>query len=131
MASKILTLLILLLLSIWSLWIGFFSSSFQNITPKEALALLKNDTNISLLDVRTVAEFKEGHLEGATLIPLEYLAQNLDMLEEVKNKKIVVYCRSGSRSLIGADILQKNGFTPINIQGGLLELIKLGTPLVK
>jgi len=98
---------------------GWILTDFESISPKQAYTLLKNDTNVALLDVRTPDEFSQEHLEGATLIPVQELSANLSRLESVKEKKIIVYCHSGTRSVAASRILIKNGFTPLNITGGI------------
>jgi rhodanese-related sulfurtransferase len=77
------------------------------------------------LDVRTLAEYKEFHIKGAYLIPLNELEDRLDELP--KDKPILVYCRTGHRSAIASDILVKNGFSQVyNMKGGIYEWIKHG-----
>jgi len=110
---------------------GWILANFESIDAKTALTLLDDDDNVSLLDVRTIPEYKEGHLRDATLIPLDALANNLAMLKEVKHKKIIVYCRSGSRSVVASRILEENGFTPLNVKGGILSLQAAGVVPVK
>ena len=110
---------------------GWILTNFQSIDAKQAITLIENDVNAALLDVRTIKEYKEGHLRNATLIPLQALAQNLGMLKQNKDKKILVYCASGNRSVSASRILEKNGFTPINIKGGLMSLQGLGIEIVK
>ena len=110
---------------------GWILANFESIDAKTAITLLENDNNISLLDVRTIEEFKEGHLRNAKLIPLHTLAKNLKMLESDKNKKILVYCRSGSRSVGASRILEENGFTPLNVKGGIIQLIGEKVEIVK
>ena len=110
---------------------GWILANFESIDAKTAITLLENDDNVSLLDVRTIPEFKEGHLRDATLIPVDALSQNLGMLKQEKNKKIIVYCRSGSRSVMASRILEKNGFTPLNVKGGIIALIGAKAEIVK
>ncbi len=110
---------------------GWILANFDSIDAKQAIHLLENDDNVSLLDVRTIAEYKEGHLHDATLIPLHALADNLGMLKQDANKKIIVYCRTGSRSVGASRILEKNGFTPLNVKGGILSLQAAGAEIVK
>ena len=110
---------------------GWILANFQSIDAKQAIVLIENDDNISLLDVRTIEEYKEGHLRDATLIPVQVLSQNLGMLKMDKKKKIIVYCRSGNRSVSASRILEDNGFTPINVKGGILSLQGAGVTLVK
>jgi len=110
---------------------GWILTNFESIDAKTAITLLENDDNISLLDVRTIAEYKEGHLRDATLIPVDALAQNLGMLKADKHKKLIVYCRSGSRSITASRILEENGFTPLNVKGGIIALKGAKAEIVK
>ena len=110
---------------------GWILANFESIDAETALTLLENDNNVSLLDVRTIPEYKEGHLRDATLIPVDALANNLGMLKKVKNKKIIVYCRSGSRSVVASRILEKNGFAPLNVNGGIIQLMGAKAEIVK
>lgn len=100
---------------------GWIFSNFESITPKSAYELLQNDRTTVLLDVRTPDEFSKEHIQGATLIPVQVLAQNLSMLSEVKDKKIIVYCHSGNRSVAASRILVENGFNPLNVKGGITQ----------
>jgi rhodanese-related sulfurtransferase len=110
---------------------GWILVNFESIDAKQAIALLENDENVTLLDVRTIEEYKEGHLRDATLIPVHALAQNLGMLKQDKNKKIIVYCRTGNRSITASRILEKHGFTPVNVKGGIINLTTEGIVLIK
>jgi len=106
---------------------GWILANFESITPRQAQTLIQNDDNVTLLDVRTVDEYKSGHIRGAKLIPLGKLEANLDKLKADRNKKIVVYCRSGNRSVAASRILEKHGFVPLNVKQGMVGL--LGTEL--
>ena len=97
---------------------GLIMANFESVEPKVAYEMIQNDNNVTLLDVRTVEEFKkDGKIAGAKLIPLSQLSQNLKMLD--KSKKILVYCRSGNRSVSASRILGNNGFVAINMSGGI------------
>jgi len=110
---------------------GWILTNFESIDAKQAIHLIDTDDNITLLDVRTIAEYKQGHLRNATLIPVQALTQNLSMLKEDKNKKILVYCATGNRSISASRVLKKNGFTPINIKGGIMGLAREKVEIVK
>jgi rhodanese-related sulfurtransferase len=133
--KKITNILYWLAMGAMVLWFaytkGWILANFQSIDAKIAITLIENDDNVTLLDVRTIEEYKEGHLRDATLIPVQALSQNLSMLKTRKNKKILVYCRSGNRSISASRILEANGFTPINIKGGILSLQSAGVTVVK
>ena len=80
------------------------------------------DENTFVLDVRTEEEFYGplGHIEGATLIPIDELSSRMNELNKVKDKNIYVVCRSGNRSNVGKNILRENSFHAINVDGGML-----------
>jgi rhodanese-related sulfurtransferase len=71
-----------------------------------------------LLDVRESAEFEAGSLPGAVNIPLATLRSRLSELP--KDRKIVVFCRSGQRSYNAERILKANGFDVANLSGAYL-----------
>ncbi len=85
------------------------------ISVQEAYAYYEEDTFI--LDVRTPEEWNEGHVPGATLIPLDQLESRLSELPQ--DEEIVVICRSGNRSAVGRDILLGAGFESVtSVAGG-------------
>ncbi len=106
---------------------------YRSIPAAEASAMINNDSSVVLLDVRTPEEYagELGHLRGSILIPVQELAARVGELDAHKGKEILVYCRTGRRSLTAADILQKNGFTPINVEGGMVEWNALKLPGVE
>ena len=108
---------------------GWIFANFKSVEPKQAIIMLQSDENLTLLDVRTISEFKAGHLRGATLIPLDKLENNLAKLP--KDKKIMVYCRSGHRSLRASRILKRHGYTPINVKNGITGLSNAHAEIVK
>ena len=110
---------------------GWILADFEFITAKQAQVLIEKDQNVTLLDVRTLDEFKEGHIRGATLIPVSKLEANLAKLASSKDKQIVVYCRSGSRSVAASRILKTHGFTPLNVKHGMIGLLGTDLEIVK
>ena len=77
---------------------------------------LTKNKNITLLDTRTVTEYRLGHIEGFKNIPLDSLRDRLDEID--KNKPVYVNCQSGLRSYIACRILTQNGFDCYNLSGG-------------
>jgi phage shock protein E len=71
-----------------------------------------------LLDVRTVEEFAERHLDGAKNIPVGELEKRLAEVGD-KNRTVVVYCRSGRRSETAKGILLKAGWKRVENAGGI------------
>ncbi len=110
---------------------GWILADFEFINAKQAIVLLSDDSNITLLDVRTVREYEDKHLKNAINIPVQKLDSSLNRLEKVKDQRIIVYCRSGSRSIKASRILEKNGFTPLNVEGGIIDLIRNDAELVR
>ena len=71
-----------------------------------------------LVDVRTLSEYFEGHLHGATLIDVKE-ATFEDLIQQLDRKRpVFVYCRLGRRSLQAAKILEKNKFQTVYDLGG-------------
>jgi rhodanese-related sulfurtransferase len=81
------------------------------IAPRTlAERLAWGDQSLVVLDVRTPEEFSQGHVAGARNIPHTELAARLGELEDARNSDIVVYCRSGNRSKLALEVLDKAGF---------------------
>jgi glyoxylase-like metal-dependent hydrolase (beta-lactamase superfamily II) len=71
-----------------------------------------------LLDVRSVREWGEKHIDGSLNIPLAQLRARMDELP--RDRAIVVYCETGYRSAIGASLLRMSGFTRVDdLLGGI------------
>ena len=110
---------------ILGLIIGFFvlkqlSRTQPELSSEVAKSYLKDD-NYRFLDVRTESEFLSGHIENSIHIPLQELPTRLDEIEQLKQKDIIVYCRSGARSGKAINILIKNNFKVQNLSGGILD----------
>ncbi len=96
------------------------------ISASEAFELYQNGT--FLLDVRTLEEWNDFHVENATLIPLDELPDRLNELP--KDETIVVICLGGGRSASGRDVLLDAGFTQVtSVSGGLEEWVGNGYPV--
>jgi hydroxyacylglutathione hydrolase len=75
---------------------------------------------VTVVDIRSRAEWEEGHIPGAIHIMLGYLVER--MAEIPTDKPVIVQCRIGRRSAIGASLLQANGFdTVTNLMGGIRD----------
>jgi len=91
----------------------------QNAYP--ASKTLKNSSRNKaiLLDVRTREEREIAKIEGAIWIPLNELHKNLDILEDDKDKKIIVFCHTQNRSKIASNFLRQHGFEAFYMAGGI------------
>jgi thioredoxin len=91
---------------------------------------LTTQKDMLILDVRTQGEYSRGHIKGSTLIDLSSpsAADRLNLLQ--KNKTVLIYCLSGSRSTVVAQYMQKQGFSKIyNLTYGLMDWNRQGFPL--
>jgi len=104
-------------------------SEVNDISVEEVYEIISSNQDYIILDVRTPDEFKEGHIEGAILIPVLELDNRLGELS--KDKSIITYCKIGIRSRNAANILVKNGFTQIYDMGGILDWIDKGYPVIE
>lgn len=77
-----------------------------------------------VLDVREQEEYDEVHVPGVALIPLGQLEDRINEVED--GSRVFVICRSGARSLKGADILEANGIDAVSVAGGTLGWIASG-----
>ena len=85
--------------------------SLFGLGPKVDLtAILQQGATI--LDVRTPAEFAQGHVKGAVNLPLDQLERSLSRVP--KNKPVITCCKRGARSGMAESILRKQGFEAYN-----------------
>ena len=82
----------------------------------EDAATLPRDGSVTLLDTRTVGEYKRGHVEDFVNIPVDELRER--MSEIPTGKPVYVICQSGLRSYIATRILEGYGFEAYNFAGG-------------
>lgn len=96
-------------------------AAYMNITAEEAKALMDSEEGYVILDVRTQAEYDEGHIPGAVVIPDTEIEARAEEELPDKDQLILVYCRSGRRSKNAAGILAELGYTNIREFGGILD----------
>ncbi len=93
-----------------------------DIIPVEQSKQAVQQDGALLLDVRSDLEFEQGHLKGAMHIPHTQIQQRIAELQPWKEKGIVLYCKSGHRAGIAAEVLKSNGFLKIQNGGGYTSL---------
>lgn len=86
---------------------------------------------VQLVDVRTPAEFKLGHIENASNINVKSNDFLTKMTKFNKDEPVYVYCRSGGRSMRAANILKAEGFNVVNLNGGFMGWERSGFKTVK
>ena len=106
------TLILSFLLAFWS------CSKSDTIESFSALSMIGND-DYYFLDVRTIKEHKMKSIPNTDCIPVQEIEERMDELNDYRDKKIIVYCRSGNRSGIATKILNENGFNALNMIGGM------------
>jgi rhodanese-related sulfurtransferase len=94
--------------------------------PHEVAELLEQ-SEIQLIDVRQPEEHEAGRIAGGRLIELSRLAAELDTID--RDRPVVFYCRSGSRSAMATEAFRGAGFDAHNMVGGLLEWHAADLPL--
>lgn len=93
----------------------------MQITAKEAKELMDSGTDYILLDVRTEAEFAQGHIPGAICIPDTEIAARAEAELPDPAQLILIYCRSGRRSQNAAAELAAMGYSNLWEFGGILD----------
>ncbi len=98
---------------------GSESGGYRQITQEEAAKMMESGNDYILLDVRTTAEFAQGHIPGAICIPNETIGtEEIPQLPD-KDATILVYCRSGNRSKQASQKLADLGYTNVLEFGGI------------
>jgi phage shock protein E len=100
------------------------ASSVALLEPAEALQEIRTGTTV--IDVRTPAEYADGHLAGARNIDLSADTFTDEVSELDRDAAYVVYCRTGARSAEAAARMADLGFTDVLDAGGLSDLVDAG-----
>ena len=92
---------------------------YRQISMEEAVSIMEAETGYLILDVRTPEEFAERHIPGAVNIPNKTIGTaEIPELPD-KDQMILVYCRSGNRSVQASEKLAALGYTNILEFGGI------------
>ena len=102
-------------------------SSFPTISVAQLKPAV--DSGAYLLDVRTPAEFAEGHIASAINLPLDEVEGRAS--EVPADRPVYVICRSGNRSAQASTILKKAGRDVTNVGGGMNDWIAAGYPVTR
>ncbi len=98
----------------------------MDYTPHQVAELLDQD-DVQLIDVRQPEEHQAGRIAGGRLVELAHLPAQVDTID--RDRPVVFYCRSGSRSAMATQAFRGAGFDAYNLAGGLLEWHAAGLPL--
>ncbi|MBA2616401.1 MAG: molybdopterin-synthase adenylyltransferase MoeB [Actinobacteria bacterium] len=88
------------------------------------------DGEVALVDVREPAEWSDGHLPGAVLVPRGSLPDAIRDVVPDSSRSVVLYCGSGKRSLLAAETMRELGYADVaSMAGGIVEWKALGLPV--
>jgi len=123
--------LAIILFMMFSGGLGSRLRGYKELGPSDSVQLLNHEDAV-VLDVREDNEYQEGHILESVHIPLAKLGERMDELENLRQKPIIVSCRSGHRSASACARLRKSGFENIyNLKGGVMAWQNAGLPLQK
>lgn len=106
-------------------------ADYTELSAEAAMELIRSRAPL-ILDVRTPGEFYEGHIEGARLIPVQQLQARVSEIADHRGREVFIYCRSGNRSTVAAEILMHEGFAKLyNLRHGVIEWRQKGYDLVR
>jgi molybdopterin/thiamine biosynthesis adenylyltransferase/rhodanese-related sulfurtransferase len=101
------------------------------VDVERARELLAGGDPPVLVDTREPAEWSQGHLEGATLVPPASVQERIASVAPDRDRPVLIYCRSGVRSLRAAQQLKALGYAePINVDGGIIAWEAAGYPTI-
>jgi len=98
------------------------SVHIARLTTRELGERLQHRPTVTVVDVRTPAEFQSGHIEGSINLPVGHLVERID--EVPRDRALATICESGSRSSLAASILARAGITSVaSVRGGMAEYL--------
>jgi rhodanese-related sulfurtransferase len=102
------------------------AANIRQVEPSEAVEMLAGRT---VIDVRTPEEYAAGHVTGAINIHVEGPDFRGQIAELDRDEPYLLYCRTGRRSALAADIMAEEGFKDVADAAGLKELALAGAPI--
>jgi rhodanese-related sulfurtransferase len=102
------------------------------LSPAMGIRLMNNNDDILVIDVRSAAEYKSGHIKGAKNAPLAEFSSSIESYSRYKNQPVLIYCNSGNTATRAIKMLKKAGFENINnLAGGIVAWKEASLPLTK
>ncbi len=96
------------------------ADAYHKVTAQEAKSMMDRG-NVTIVDVRTQAEYELGHIPDAMLLPVDAIGSAQPEALPDKNAALLVYCRSGQRSKNAAVKLVQMGYTNVFDFGGIID----------
>ena len=104
----------------------------NKVLGSKEVTLLINREPAMLVDVRSVADFRAGHITNAINIPLDQIEVQINKITSNSKKNIIVYCQKGVRSGQAFRLLNKLGLPKLYTnEGGLDAWIKNNLPIIE
>lgn len=110
------------------------AGELRNVSVEEAYQFIQQHPEALVIDVRTPQEYTGplGHIPGAQLKPVQQIDRWAKEIAALKDRPIVLVCRSGNRSSYAANYLKAQGFQQLlNVQGGMMAWNRKGLPVEK
>ena len=102
------------------------------LSATAAIRLINNNDDTLIIDTRSVAEYKAGHINNSKNIPLKEFAGELEKYSDHKNKPVLVYCNSGTTATRAIRMLKNAGFEKVNnLEGGIAAWKDASMPITK
>lgn len=99
------------------------------INPSEATHLINREEAL-VIDVRDPGEYGAGHILGARNVPLARIAEGAGSVVKRKDRPVILYCDSGSRSSKAAAALKQQGYSRVaSLSGGIGAWQQAGLPI--
>ena len=97
------------------------AETIKYVSMDDIVQIMEENENYIILDVRTIEEYDEGHIPNAICIPNETIDEDVINKLTSKDQLILIYCRSGNRSIQAANKLKKLGYTNLIEFGGIID----------
>jgi len=111
----------------WRDWLPF--GRVPELTSEDLAQRLASGPAVQLLDVRTALEYRQGHIAGAVHVPVPSLAATLPRLGLDPQLPVVAICKTAHRSIPAVRLLEAEGFTAVQLAGGMDRWRRLGLPV--
>jgi rhodanese-related sulfurtransferase len=96
------------------------------VTARETMQILESQPETVLVDCREPNECALGRIPGALVIPRGVLEQNIERAA-ARDRKVIIYCASGNRSALAADMLRQMGYVDVaSMAGGIRGWVDAG-----
>ncbi len=112
-------------------WFPF--GKVDELTAQELYSKIRsNGKDLQLIDVRSTAEYADGHIAKTRNVPIQTLSHRIPELKLDPKRPIIAICLSGHRSVPAYRLLKRAGFTQVyQLAGGMLSWRREGLPTVK